>query len=304
MSLSALVALDAINLDPVVVPYIHDRSVPTCSGQGGLAGVGTCGSRTNPFSTFSLSAFLRSNVTMSASTVSSILRMDTKPVSRNKMAGYLSGGIPSMVARSAKSTGLNGLYRKFRSGVRRALFGEHIFLDRLVLYQETDKLIAPLPVRSMDALEISGDRWASHGFRSYVSANYPDYDVCVRPLAETFDIIIAEQVFEHLLWPHRAAKNVFAMLRPGGYFFLATPFLLRVHEIPVDCSRWTETGLKYLLADSGFNLEDIKTGSWGNVSAAKANLRRNSFPAYYRHVSDLKNDPMFPVQVWALARKA
>jgi SAM-dependent methyltransferase len=194
-------------------------------------------------------------------------------------------------------------YRKLRSDIRTLLFGKYIYLDRVVLYQETERMIAPLPASTMDALEISGDRWATHGFRSYVSANYPEYDVCAGPLSNTFDIIIAEQVFEHLLWPHRAAKNVFSMLRPGGYFFLATPFLLRVHEIPFDCSRWTETGLKYLLADSGFRLENIKTGSWGNLAAVKRNLHRKNFPAYFRHINSLENDKVFPVQVWALARK-
>jgi 2-polyprenyl-3-methyl-5-hydroxy-6-metoxy-1,4-benzoquinol methylase len=155
----------------------------------------------------------------------------------------------------------------------------------------------------MDALEISGDRWARHGFRSYVSVNYPEYDVCKEPVPSSFDIIIAEQVFEHILWPHRAAKNVYAMLRPGGYFLVTTPFLQKIHEVPVDCSRWTETGLKYLLADSGFDLEHVQTWSWGNRAAAKRNMHPKKFPAYFPHISSLENDPLFPVQVWALARR-
>ena len=195
-------------------------------------------------------------------------------------------------------------YRALRSHIRVRLFGPRMYLDQVVLFQELDRLIATLPTGNMDALEISGNRWAKGGFRSYISANFPEYDVCEKPLPDSFDIIIAEQVFEHLLWPHRAAKNVYSMLRPGGYFMVTTPFLQKIHSYPTDCSRWTETGMKYLLADSGFDLEDIQTWSWGNRDAARANLNHPyKFPVYIPKLSSLKNDPVFPVQVWALAKR-
>jgi SAM-dependent methyltransferase len=193
-------------------------------------------------------------------------------------------------------------FRALRSRLRVKLFGKRIYLDQVVLFPSLDGIIEGLPTSTMDALEISGDRWIKAGFRSFRSANYPEYDVCEKPLPESFDIIIAEQVFEHLLWPHRAAKNVYAMLRPGGYFLVTTPFLQKKHDFPVDCSRWTEIGMKYLLADAGFDLGHIKTWSWGNRGAARANLNHPyKFPIYIPKISSLKNDPVFPVQVWALA---
>jgi SAM-dependent methyltransferase len=194
-------------------------------------------------------------------------------------------------------------YRQIRSRLWSLVFGERMYLDRVVLERETSRLIAALPIGDMDALEISGSRWACTEFRSYTSSNFPEYDVCDKPLPSTFDIIFAEQVFEHLLWPHRAAKNVHAMLRPGGHFLISTPFLQKIHEYPTDCSRWTETGLKHLLADSGFNLDNIQTWSWGNRVAGRANLNPNRFPTYIPRISSLKNEPLFPVQVWALARR-
>jgi hypothetical protein len=45
--------------------------------------------------------------------------------------------------------------------------------------------------------------------------------------------------------PARAARNVFTVLKEGGYFIIATPFLIRVHESPIDCTRWTKDGLFY-----------------------------------------------------------
>src|SRR3954447_10452090 len=106
----------------------------------------------------------------------------------------------------------NVLYRFARNHyhtLRTRLMDEEQFLDRVVLYQETSKIMYDLPISKMDALEISGNRWVESGFLSYRSAHYPDYDICAEPLPEYFDIIIAEQVFEHLLWPHHAARNVY-----------------------------------------------------------------------------------------------
>jgi len=82
--------------------------------------------------------------------------------------------------------------------------------------QETTRLIRVLPYKEMSALEISGDVWEQFGFGQYRNVTYPEYDVCKNPLAGKFDIILAEQVWEHLLWPHRATSHVWQMLRMGG----------------------------------------------------------------------------------------
>jgi SAM-dependent methyltransferase len=167
---------------------------------------------------------------------------------------------------------------------------------------ECRKLVGALDYRNLDALEISGTRWQEFGFRSYRTVDYPEYDVCERPYAaEGYDLVIAEQVLEHVLWPYRAVRHVYQTLRPGGCFLVSTPFLIRVHGYPIDCSRWTELGMRHLLAEGGFDLEAITTGSWGNRSCVKANFNR--WASYVTWLHSLRNEPDFPVVVWALARK-
>jgi SAM-dependent methyltransferase len=174
---------------------------------------------------------------------------------------------------------------------------------RIVMDREIRELIDSLSPPSLKVLEISGEGWNRPGlFREYHSVHHPEYDVCQQRLNETFDLIIAEQVFEHLLWPYRAGKNVYAMLRPGGHFLISTPFLVRIHNDPTDCSRWTETGLKYFLAECGFALADIQTGSWGNRACIRANFLKWQIYQTWRH--SLHNEPHFPAVVWALAKKA
>jgi SAM-dependent methyltransferase len=173
---------------------------------------------------------------------------------------------------------------------------------RIVMDRELESFVSTLDIASLSALEISGMKWAGFGFKEYRSVSYAEYDVCGGPYEDHhFDVIIAEQVLEHVLWPYRAVKNVNEMLRPGGVFVVSTPFMLRVHNCPIDCSRWTELGMKYLLAEGGFRLDRIQTGSWGNRKCVISNFRRWTNWTTWLH--SLDNEPAFPVVVWAMARK-
>jgi len=175
---------------------------------------------------------------------------------------------------------------------------------RVVMDQECMSFISSLQVKKMDAIEMSpsSTRWKDLGFNSYSYTTYPEHDICTSPLKiSSYDIVIMEQVLEHVDWPQRAICNVFKMLRPGGWFIVSTPFLFRIHAYPEDSSRWTERGLKCLLIECGFQNEQIQTGSWGNRACVKANLTR--FPSWIPWWHSLKNEPLYPVVVWAFARK-
>ncbi len=182
--------------------------------------------------------------------------------------------------------------------IRQPKYGdERTMWSRIVMNRETEKLVSALG-KNLSVLEISGDKWKDFGFRNYKSVRFPSYDVCANALDEKFDFIIAEQVFEHLLWPYRAAKNIHAMLQPGGVFLITTPFLIRIHEEPNDCTRWTATGMKHFLIECGF--ETVEANSWGNRACVKSNFQQwTAYKAWH----SLKNEPSFPVTVWALARK-
>jgi SAM-dependent methyltransferase len=174
---------------------------------------------------------------------------------------------------------------------------------RRIMDDTTRRYVERLPYARMDALEISGDKWKSFGFHTYRSADFSTFDICAGPLApEAFDVVIVEQVLEHVLWPYRAARHLHQMLRPGAVLVVTTPFLVHVHGCPVDCSRWTELGLKHLLAEGGFDLSAIETGSWGNRTCLRGSLRR--VPRYIKWYHTLQNDPIYPMVVWAFARKS
>jgi SAM-dependent methyltransferase len=172
-----------------------------------------------------------------------------------------------------------------------------------VLNREVDRHLESLGPPRLSAAEISGDSHASKPWKSFTSLNYPEFDLCA-PIgdgAETYDVVICEQVIEHVPDPFGAAANLRRLCAPGGHVVVSTPFLVRVHELPAygmkDYWRFTPRGLRTLLESAGLEVHTV--GSWGNRGCIAGNLDR--WPAYRRWHS-LRDEPDLPLQVWAFAQ--
>ena len=182
-------------------------------------------------------------------------------------------------------------------------------LNRVVQRREGDVILRSLPTEQWDCAEISGGYWGRYRFRSYERFDFPDHDICTGPFTAAdgsprhFDMVIADQVWEHLDRPYAATRHVLQMLRPGGVFYIAVPFYVRYHPYPVDCSRWTARGLRNLLVEAGFDAALITADQWGNVASARRDCGKR-WAAHDGLTDDLTNDPDFPTVAWALARKA
>jgi SAM-dependent methyltransferase len=181
-------------------------------------------------------------------------------------------------------------------------------INRIVMRQSSRRWINDLDPRSLSVAEISGKWGEQFPFRDYRAFRYPEFDICAGPFTGAdgrplkFDLIIADQVWEHLDRPYAALKNVYRMLRRGGHFYIATPFFIPYHGAPIDCSRWSARGLTNLLIEGGFPEDGIRADQWGNRHAAARNLE-TPWPPEYRQGEDIGNDPDFPMVAWAVARK-
>jgi SAM-dependent methyltransferase len=164
---------------------------------------------------------------------------------------------------------------------------------------ETRRFFETADVAQMDAVEISGLDWAEFGWNSYVHLDYPNFDICRHGgMPNSCDVVIAEQVFEHLPAPNRALRHIFEMLRPHGLFLITTPFLIKVHPTPNDYWRWTVEGMKLMLEESQFKV--VLCNSWGNRACVTANF--DAWPDYREGMS-LENEADFPLVVWAVGQK-
>jgi hypothetical protein len=174
--------------------------------------------------------------------------------------------------------------------------------QRLELNRAIDRHLRTLDTTRLTAAEISGSAHASRPWRAYTSLNYPDFDLCA-PLEREggVDVVICEQVLEHVVDPCAAARNLRALCAPGGHVVVSTPFLVRVHELPMygmrDYWRFTPRGLRTLLEHAGLRVDTV--GAWGNRHCVRANF--DSWPAY-RFWHPLNNEATLPMQVWAFAR--
>lgn len=174
--------------------------------------------------------------------------------------------------------------------------------QRVTLNRAVDQRIESLDPPGLRAAEISGSGHAAKPWKQYVSLNYPEFDLCA-PLAGQgpFDVVICEQVIEHVVDPRAAAANLRGLCAAGGHVIVSTPFLVRIHELPEyglnDYWRFTPRGLRTLLEGAGLQVESVQ--SWGNRRCVAGNF--DGWPAYRRWHS-LRSEPDLPVQVWAFAR--
>lgn len=175
--------------------------------------------------------------------------------------------------------------------------------QRIELNAAVDHHIARLDPTARTAAEISGENHRSKPWRSYESLMYPDFDLCAPlELEQRFDVVICEQVLEHVPDPRTAAANLRELCVPGGHVIVSTPFLIRVHELLLfgmyDYWRFTPRGLRVLLEGAGLAVDSVD--SWGNRLCVTGNLSRW---AGYRRRHPLRNEPDIAVQVWAFARR-
>lgn len=175
--------------------------------------------------------------------------------------------------------------------------------QRVIMYRAVDQYVAALDPSTCTAAEISGDAHAARPWTRYASLMFPEFDLCA-PLSETgrFDVVLCEQVLEHVEDPWAAAANLRELCVPGGHVIVSTPFLIRIHELALfvmrDYWRFTPRGLERLLEQSGLEVDAM--GAWGNRQCVVGNFA--SWSAY-RPWHSLRNEPDFPVQVWAFAHR-
>ena len=151
-----------------------------------------------------------------------------------------------------------------------------------------------------EAIEISGHDHAGRRWLRYDSIHWPEVDICAPSIdvGHTYDVVVAEQVLEHVVDPCQALRNMAGLAKAGGLVVVTTPFLVRRHEIPKDYWRFTEDGLTVLLERAGLVVEDVR--SWGNRACVVGNFNDWSRRRWWQ---PMRNERDYPVVVWAYARK-
>ncbi len=100
---------------------------------------------------------------------------------------------------------------------------------------------------------------------------YPEVDiVCdltqVNPFRPAMiDAIVLFNVLEHIYDTHSFLAALSTLLKPGGKLLIAIPFMIKIHQEPLDFVRYTHYALERMATDHGFKL-DYLAGYYDPVS--------------------------------------
>jgi SAM-dependent methyltransferase len=95
-----------------------------------------------------------------------------------------------------------------------------------------------------------------------VAPNWPEVDIqnLYQYQNDSFDVVVIDQILEHVADPKKAVSEIGRVLRKGGTCVCATPFLIRIHGSYGDYWRFAELGLKQLFSE----YSEVEVFGWGN----------------------------------------
>ena len=134
--------------------------------------------------------------------------------------------------------------------------------------------VGPDYFRSKVAIEVGGSEGTiartleSLGAAVEVAPNYPAVDVEGLPYRDgSYDVIILDQVFEHLKHPWRAADEIKRVLRPNGLSICTSVFVYPLHKFGVyeDYYRFSPEGLRIIFE----NFKIVSSEGWGSAQVLR-----------------------------------
>ena len=115
---------------------------------------------------------------------------------------------------------------------------------------------------------------------------------------ETFDVVLANNVIEHLRDPAQGVGEMRRVLKPSGQMLYTIPFLYPVHEAPNDYARFTRYGLARLFR----HFREVEIHSRGGVCSTMAQFVFLGTRVLDRaRVGGLLRGALFPV-LWAFVQ--
>lgn len=108
------------------------------------------------------------------------------------------------------------------------------------------------------------DLFEGHNYLALDVYPYPEVDiVCdltlVNPFKpESFEAILLLNVLEHIYDTRAMLSTLSSLLKPGGILILAIPFMVKIHQAPIDFVRYTHFALEALGKEHGLWVEQME----------------------------------------------
>jgi SAM-dependent methyltransferase len=120
-----------------------------------------------------------------------------------------------------------------------------------------------------DVLDVGAGRgdfkvlFSKHAYLGLDIYPYPEIDLAVdlnktSPFQDgSFDLVVLANVIEHVYEHRPLMKQCAGLLKPGGRILVTVPFLLKLHQEPVDYQRYTRHALIKLAEETGLEVEQL-----------------------------------------------
>lgn len=74
----------------------------------------------------------------------------------------------------------------------------------------------------------------------------------------SYDVILCMQVLEHVTDPASVCRELFRILKPGGFALITAPQSAYLHNLPYHFFHFTNIGMRKIVEDAGFKVEKIE----------------------------------------------
>lgn len=74
----------------------------------------------------------------------------------------------------------------------------------------------------------------------------------------SFDTLLSTEVLEHIPDPRQMLAEMYRTLKPGGRLLVTVPFTAPQHALPHDFYRYTPQGIRALLEQTGFVVDEVR----------------------------------------------
>ena len=143
---------------------------------------------------------------------------------------------------------------RFMEGVAREVAPGAFLLDAGAGHRPYRALLYHTDYQSCDFLpvleEVGGDTGIDHTFYCDLE-NIPKADT-------TYNVIICNQVLEHMKRPGQAIAEFYRVLKPGGQLYVTVPQCFGVHMSPYNYFNFLDGGLRFLFEEAGFRVVSIE----------------------------------------------
>lgn len=145
-------------------------------------------------------------------------------------------------------------------------------------------------------------------------APYPEYDIQAAQFPDDeFDVVVADQVLEHIPHVMKAVKECVRITKVGGILMFGTPWIYPYHAMGEWKDYWRISRDAYAMMFDEFGVETIEIDGWGHKEALVFGSLTDGFGFLSTNrtvemgldakLFDVANNPDYAIEVWAVGRK-